>query len=319
MPIESDAESSDDDISIFFCSAVAGAASAALSSVNAVQQAAITALAPPARQRRRQRPTLQARPETSENNWLRMIREKAAALDDASTFEAKDFRRNFRLPFPVFKQLLAAAREQTWLKCNDHDAAGRSCVPLELKLLGVLYLLGSGAPVRTVAQLMSMSEATLQRSLHAFCSDFAADRYDEWIRPSDDLEALQIVMQDYALLGLPGAVGSTDCTHIRWDRAPTQLGRSYKGKEHYTSIAYEVTVDHKMRVRAVTKGFPGAVNDKTIVRFDGYVERVRKDPFYTNMTYRVRINGGAAEEASSWRTMRGAYLIVDGGYHRVRN
>jgi hypothetical protein len=165
-----------------------------------VQQAAITALAPPARQRRRQRPTLQPRPETSENNWLRMIREKAAALDDASTFEAKDFRRNFRLPFPVFKQLLAAAREQTWLKCNDHDAAGRSCVPLELKLLGLLYLLGSGAPVRTVAQLMSMSEATLQRSLHAFCSDFAADRYDEWIRPSDDLEALQIVMQDYAVL-----------------------------------------------------------------------------------------------------------------------
>ena len=72
----------------------------------------------------------------------------------------------------------------------------------------------------------------------------------------------------YDRLGFPGCIGSKDCVHIRWERCPVGDRFLHKGKEGYPTLAYEVTVDHISKIIAATKGFPGAKNDKTIVRFD---------------------------------------------------
>jgi hypothetical protein len=61
----------------------------------------------------------------------------------------------------------------------------------------------------------------------------------------------------------------------------------------------------------VTRGFPGAKNDKTIVRYDLNVARVRDDHAYSDMEYELMAADG------STYTERGAYLIVDGGYHKA--
>ncbi|CAM9345159.1 unnamed protein product, partial [Discosporangium mesarthrocarpum] len=37
----------------------------------------------------------------------------------------------------------------------------------------------------------------------------------------------------FGKLGFPGAVGSTDVTHIRWDNAPAGDATYYRGKEGY--------------------------------------------------------------------------------------
>ncbi|CAM9384052.1 unnamed protein product [Choristocarpus tenellus] len=72
-------------------------------------------------------------------------------------------------------------------------------------------------------------------------------------------------MHTYGAVGFPGAVGSTNVTHVRWERAPISDAPFYIGKEGYATIAYEVTVDHTGFARGVTTGFPGAKNDKTII------------------------------------------------------
>ena len=43
---------------------------------------------------------------------------------------------------------------------------------------------------------------------------------------------------------------------------------SHKGKEGYPTLSYEVTVDHTKRIIAATKGFKGALNDKTVGKLD---------------------------------------------------
>ncbi|CAM9916631.1 unnamed protein product, partial [Discosporangium mesarthrocarpum] len=53
--------------------------------------------------------------------------------------------------------------------------------------------------------------------------------------------------------------------------------------EGFPSIAYQVTVDHTGCVLAVTAGFAGATNDKTIVRYDPSVDRVKTHEAYTQM------------------------------------
>ncbi|CAM9166866.1 unnamed protein product, partial [Discosporangium mesarthrocarpum] len=89
----------------------------------------------------------------------------------------------------------------------------------------------------------------------------------------------------FSKLGLPGAVGSTDVTHIRWDNAGASHATYYTGKEGYPSMAYQVTADHSGCALAVTEVFAGAKNDKTITRFDRSCDRVKYDERHTSAEY----------------------------------
>ena len=116
----------------------------------------------------------------------------------------------------------------------------------------------------------------------------------------------------YRKLGFTGAMGSTDVTHIRWDRCAFSLLRSSTGKEVYPSIAYQVTVDHTGHALAVTTGFAGAHNDETIIRYDAAVKRIREDPVYTEQPFELKGKDGEVISC------KGLFMLVDNGYHRVR-
>jgi Plant transposon protein len=317
------ADSSDDEAeqrewNLMMVAAVAGAGAAVIGHQTMVQQAVALHSAENSA-RPRKPPTLEARVDYAESRWMRMLRDKKVDLETASSKPAKEFRKNFRVPYPIFVRLCTEAEKHGWLRVAATDAAGRSSIPLELKLLSVLYVLGSGAALRTVAELSEISESSVQRALHAFSSGFCATMYDEWIKPPAEPEHVKEILKHYAAVGFPGAVGSSDVTHVPWDKDPCQQARHYVGKEGFATVAYEVTVDHTMCVQAVTRGFHGAVNDKTIVKFDRFIQRIKNDKFYTQMEFNVRVSSLDAEEPGAMKRLKGAYLIVDGGYHKVRH
>lgn len=188
---------------------------------------------------------------------------------------------------------------------------GHHIFPRILQVLSALQVLGRGNFFDDVSQLSFMSESVAQASFHVFCKNFAAELYDSHIYLPTG-EALKKVMRDYHRLGFSGAMGSTDVSHIRWDSCKYSLLRSFTGKEGFPTIAYQVTVDHTGRVLAVTEGFPGAQNDKTIIRYDAAVKSIREDPAYTEAVFHLRDATGSSVEC------KGAYLIVDNGYHKVR-
>lgn len=100
-----------------------------------------------------------------------------------------------------------------------------------------------------------------------------------------------------------------DVTHLNFVSAPNSARHSYVGKEGFATVAIEAVCDHKLRCLGVSKAFPGAMNDRTIVMFDGYVKRIKtecKDVAFTLLDK----DGAEFEE-------RGLYLIVDGGYQKV--
>jgi Plant transposon protein len=84
------------------------------------------------------------------------------------------------------------------------------------------------------------------------------------------------------------------------------------GKHNYASIAYEMTVDHSNRFQASTIGHYGTTSDKTIVKFDGYVSKVRFEKLFTEAQFKIQI----AE--NKWIIEKGVYFLVDGGYHKWR-
>lgn len=138
-----------------------------------------------------------------------------------------------------------------------------------------------------------MSEALACNVFHTFCKRFAETLFGAWIRMPEGEDLIETTGA-YAAVGFPGAVGSADVTHVPLGRVSHSHGRIYTGKEGFPTLAYEATVDHAMRVRAVTKGYPGTVNDKTIVRFDKGPLAIRENDTYKGMAYKLHRRDGSA-------------------------
>ena len=79
----------------------------------------------------------------------------------------------------------------------------------------------------------------------------------------------------YAAVGILGACGSMDVVHIPLGACPYGLINMCTGKEGYPTLAYNVICDHSGRALALMPGAYGTNNDKTIVRSDETMEKVK--------------------------------------------
>ena len=205
------------------------------------------------------------------------------------------------------------ARERWWRDWTPEkvDASGRLVSDLELKVLGVLFILGNGNTHYFVSTQTNMSEEVHRTFFHAWIDHMASIK-GEFIYMPHDEESFAKVVGEYSARGLPGCVGSVDCVHIGWDKCPSaQYLNMFKGKEGFPSIAYEVICTSRKFIQSVSVGHPGSRNDKHIVRTDESVMEL--------------LEGNGWLNSKAWRTIGpngrtkvfvGVYLICDGGYHR---
>ncbi|CAN0375259.1 unnamed protein product, partial [Ectocarpus sp. 4 AP-2014] len=173
-------------------------------------------------------------------------------------------------------------------------------------ILAVLRLLGRGNYFDDVSEFTGMGEATVDHLFHQFTERFARELYPIWVNMPNQAE-LKGIMKAYDEVSMSGAMGSMDVTKINWTVCPSSDRPSFTGKEGSTCIRYEVVVGHDTSVMSCTEGFPGAQNDKTIVKFDKSVMAVR-DGWYKDVEYTLKGKNG--EEVHE----KGPWLIVDGGY-----
>ena len=80
------------------------------------------------------------------------------------------------------------------------------------------------------------------------------------------------------------------------------------GKETCSANAFEITVNHRRRILASTVGLPGRWNDKTVVRFDGFLTSIHEGKRYGDVEYDLCNNDGSKTKC------KGAWILVDGGY-----
>jgi hypothetical protein len=61
-----------------------------------------------------------------------------------------------------------------------------------------------------------------------------------------------------------------DVVHRGWDQCPSELTPIFKEKEGYATIAFQVIVSHQKKIVHGSLGYPGARNDKQIVKVDSF-------------------------------------------------
>jgi hypothetical protein len=190
---------------------------------------------------------------------------------------------------------------------NATDVSGCENCLVEIKLLGVLRMLGRNWCSDDIAEATGMGESTGRNSFVLFNENFVAAFYDDYIyRPVGD--KLKNMMAVYKKMGLAGCIGTTDCVHVKWDRCPVELTNLCKGKEGYPMLSYSVTVDHSGRILGVMGSNYGTRNDKTIVHRDAYITDVHDGIEKKDLEYELYVDGVLTIQ-------KGVYYLCDGGYH----
>jgi hypothetical protein len=89
------------------------------------------------------------------------------------------------------------------------------------------------------------------------------------------IEELRDCEAEYRSTGFPGCIGRTDATHIPLEKVSFGLRQAHLGyKMSVTTLSYNLTVNHCQKILHITTGHPGCWNDKTLVRFDGFMQQL---------------------------------------------
>jgi hypothetical protein len=149
--------------------------------------------------------------------------EKRILQLDMNTWEARLFRKIFRLPFDIFLKLYDMTISNGWYDPHRKDCTNLLCKDLELLLLGVLYTLATGDSHLYVWIQNDISKEVHRKFFIHWTSKFA-EKKDEYVyilrEEEEDDDQLQRILNDYSSIGLPGCIGSVDCVHIGWNRCP---------------------------------------------------------------------------------------------------
>jgi hypothetical protein len=257
----------------------------------------------------------------SQAPWQLMLDEHEAGLNSISKEETRDgmyFRRRFRVPFAMFQSLITTMLVEVWFVGYDERGRGsldatrnetRRGASLQVKVLSVLRILGRGSVFDDVYDGSGCSESLIASFFHQFLDRFVGRLFMCMVCPPSNIEELAAQLKIYERLGLNGACGSTDVTHIPLGKCPRNWQNSCTGKSGLPTLAYSVTCSHSRKIYHCSPGFEGSKNDKTISRFDSFIDQIRTNSLYTTAIWPLHTASGTVQRS-------GAYLICDGGYHK---
>ena len=247
--------------------------------------------------------------------WERMFLDVAhggkAAVIEPGSLRYDTFRRKFRVPLEEFHKILDEIRASDHPSFKDEmkDATGNPH-PLGLKLLAALRVIGSGTAFEAQEEGSGIREDTIRTFFLAWCKWMHETKKDHYISFPKTTQEIHYHERVYSMLGLPGAWGSMDAVHWWAENVPARFRSLFKGKETYSTIVFNVVCGHNTWIMNVHGWFPGAKNDKSLVRDDDAVIATRTADEFVN--YRFNLLGPDGETI----VCRGAWLICDGGYHK---
>ena len=226
-------------------------------------------------------------------------------IENPNSKISKFFQLRFRVPNLLFKHYLVP-------KCESLNIFGikhvvNSKCPIELKIMCCLRILGRGLVYDDILEMSQIPLSTIPYYLHTFCENITALLYETVIKNPAN-EGLQSRMDHYSALGLPGAMGSVDCTRVLWNRCPSKLRNFAVGKEKFPALSFLVVCDHNRHVCYVSnRAYLGGMNDINISNMDPLM---------------ISLRGGAFKEVSFYLILSdgtrlkcyGTYFISDNGF-----
>lgn len=189
-------------------------------------------------------------------------------------------------------------------------------IPLCLLIAASLRHVASGDTFDSLAQEFHIGRSTLNAHDNKFWKWFRKEYWSTWVVGAsgvgfDNLASIEKEEKLFRQMGLPGFITCMDGVHFAWEGAPFQYRWRYIGKEGYPTIVVNLHCTATGCIKYATTIFAGATNDKTIVRSDELVNKMRTDPLFLDRRWAT----AALDSAGAPHVLTGCMTLNDGGYH----
>ena len=192
-----------------------------------------------------------SRPDYSSHTWSKMLHRDDARMLMQNSKESLLFIRRFRVPYQIFKEVIVPDCKANDVFDNNQD---HFIVPIELKILIALRILGRDACADDCSENTGVSEQSCNRYFKQFVINYSYKCFSKYVYfPEVGSAELTSVMEVYRLLGFPGCLGSLDATHVKWDKCPSEHKWRCTGKEGEPTVVFQVVVSHSKQVFHVSE------------------------------------------------------------------
>jgi hypothetical protein len=120
-------------------------------------------------------------------------------------------------------------------------------------------------------------------------------------------------MAEFEEAGLPGCIGSTNCTHITTKICEYNLKNNHLGpKSSHATRTFNLMCNHHRRILHSTTGGPGHWNDQTMVRLDRFISGIWDSTILKDLEFELLAYNNEGDVIAV--KYQGVYVIVDNGY-----
>jgi len=214
------------------------------------------------------------------------------------------FEERFRMPRTVFNRLFRAIYNQPYWRRTVNATGHRQSHAIQ-KVAAALRVLADGEPFDCSDEYGRLSRSTIGEAAQRL-TVFIINKWEPtYLKPPTD-EELEHILTRNAARGMPGCIGSIDCTHWHWAKCPKALGGQYLDRKGKRSIGIETVCDEDLYICNLFVGCPGAYKDKNVLTCSPLMLGVNAG-VWPPRTYSYTLNG---------RSRRLLHYAADAGYPR---
>ena len=180
----------------------------------------------------------------------------------------------------------------------------------EARILLPLKTLAYGVPMHCFVDYFNMSNTFAAKCCEEFDNVLIKIFSTEFLRSptADDLKS--IVAFHKEIYGVPGMLGSLDCTHTDWNSCPVAWQSSYKSAHNGSpSLILEALADHHLWVWHFAYGFAGSMNDINVMKQSPLFQR-----FINGHFHRLEESAKVTPYFIGTQQFNSLFVLVDGIY-----
>lgn len=186
----------------------------------------------------------------------RTIRDR---LNPLESFSDTEFRDRFRFPkhFVVLQILPLVSNELQVLTDRNNPAT-----PI-FQLLITLRFYATNNFQLVAGDLAGFSQPSISRYVH-HATAVLAKNYSSFVKLVSAAEAAEMRQKFYKMKGMPGVIGTIDCTHVPIKKPSDNDPERFRNRKNIFSVNIQVIADADLMIRDVVARWPGSVHDSRI-------------------------------------------------------
>jgi len=237
------------------------------------------------------------------------LREPAYYVErvDEDVVKRRELEYKIRLPYSIFYALYEEMKLDPFMRERETAA------PLKVKLIAALRFLALGSQWDGMEDAVDVSARTCRSWFqNKFIPWMMKNKYDAYVTPPTTSEEVAALMAPWTEAGFPGCIGCVDGTHLEWGGARAGKNDRNIGKEGYSTIGINVTVDYWGRIMFVSTRVPASFDDKIFISLDEFHNvDLEENPIFTNQTFELLVDSKGHRTSE-----RGVYTLAPPGGYR---